>query len=157
MDPAKKTLGYFLENKNFPSTKRVQRKKKVATEEDSVPTESLIVVDGQIVINDIKDRETPIEDRVTSFSYGKSSTSRTRWTKEETLLFYQALSLCGTDFTLLEEIFTDKTRKQIKNKFSKEERTSPELISHALTQPTKKFSKNNLDKLKQEYADLKSN
>ncbi|KAI5190356.1 hypothetical protein NECID01_0948 [Nematocida sp. AWRm77] len=150
-----KTLAHFLENRNFASTKKTPKKKKV----QSTPAEaqdSLAIVDGKIVINEApQEREVLVEDRVTSFSYGKPYTKRTRWSKEETLLFYKALSLCGTDFTLLEKIFTDKDRKQLKNKFTREEKLYPARISQAL-KVTKRFSKEEMDALRKEYIQEQS-
>ncbi|OAG29311.1 hypothetical protein NEDG_01384 [Nematocida displodere] len=147
------SLAHFLENKNFPAAKK-QAKRRRNTEDPETDPDSLIVVDGKIVMNDAE-RGTYIEDRVTSFSYGKAPSKRSRWSKEETLLFYKTLSLCGTDFTMIEKIFTDRDRKQLKNKFSKEEKEHPERVNSAL-ESKHRFSKSDLEKLKEEYSDIKN-
>lgn len=157
MEPSsgEKTLAHFLENRNFASSKKTPRKKKAAAAPPAAG-DSLAIVDGKIVINEVSQaREVLVEDRVTAFSYGKPYTKRSRWGKEETLLFYKALSLCGTDFTLLEKIFTDKDRKQLKNKFTREEKIQPERVSQAL-KAAQKFSKEQLEALKQEYLHSKT-
>ncbi|OAG32064.1 hypothetical protein NEIG_01302 [Nematocida sp. ERTm5] len=150
----KQTLAHFLENRNFTTTKKYQRKKKEDKEEVK---DSLIIVNGEVVINNGLNNEsedrTIIEDRMTAFSYGRT-TSKGRWSKEETILYYKGLSLCGTDFTLLEKIFTDKTRRQIKNKFSIEEKKYPEKVSHALSMH-RVFKKEELDALRKEYTEIK--
>ncbi|KAI5148481.1 hypothetical protein NEAUS05_1405 [Nematocida ausubeli] len=153
----KQTLAHFLENRNFAASKRYQRKKK--EEKESEVKDSLIIVDGEVVISSGGPKENEernvIEDRMTAFSYGRA-TSKSRWSKEETILFYKGLSLCGTDFTLLEKIFTDKSRKQIKNKFSIEEKKFPEKISRALS-THRVFKKEELDSLRKEYTEIKYN
>lgn len=149
----KKLLAHFLDNKNFPSIRKRARRRKIITEEATGDT--LTIVNGEVVMNNRKEREAIEEDRITSFSYGKAYSVRSKWTREDTLIFYKALSLCGTDFTMLEKIFTDKDRKQIKNKFSKEEKEYPEKINHALSSSIP-FSKKELLSLCKEYTDLKS-
>jgi hypothetical protein len=56
-----------------------------------------------------------------------------KWTKEETDKFYTALCQHGTDFTLIQKHFPNRTRRQIKNKFKKEERANPQKIDDALS------------------------
>ncbi|KAI5185061.1 hypothetical protein NEHOM01_0566 [Nematocida homosporus] len=153
--PSKQTLAHFLDNKNFPTAKRSLRKRRVISAPIEKREEDLIIVNGEVVVNDGAEREILEEDRVTSFSYGKAYTKRGKWSKEETLLFYQALSLCGTDFTLLGKIFTDKERRQLKNKFSKEEKESPEKITFALAN-SKPFTKEELVKLTDEYSAIRN-
>jgi len=155
-DNSKRALSHFLENRNYPAPKKTQRKKRAAQEDEEEERDSLAIVDGQVVMAGAgnKEREAIVEDRITALSYGKPHSKRTKWTKEDTILFYRALRLCGTDFTMLEKIFTDKERKQIKNKFTKEEKDHPEKISSVL-KSSQKFSKEELEKLKQEYIDSK--
>ncbi|KAL5479589.1 hypothetical protein EMCRGX_G023131 [Ephydatia muelleri] len=56
----------------------------------------------------------------------------TKWTKEETNLFFRALSQVGTDFTIMTLLLPKRTRKELKNKFKKEEKLRPHLVSDAL-------------------------
>ncbi|KAI9693483.1 MAG: Transcription factor TFIIIB component B [Bogoriella megaspora] len=54
------------------------------------------------------------------------------WEAQETRLFYEGLRMFGTDFNIISHMFPGRTRKQIKNKFNREERENPELINEAL-------------------------
>ncbi|XP_019865113.1 transcription factor TFIIIB component B'' homolog isoform X2 [Aethina tumida] len=66
----------------------------------------------------------------------KLKTNRSKsWTKDEILRFYRALSLVGTDFSLMCDLFPNRTRKQIKLKFKREEKANPKLIDKALSEP----------------------
>jgi hypothetical protein len=42
---------------------------------------------------------------------------RAKWTPEETVRFFKALSLVGTDFSLMSKLFTTRTRKDLKVPF----------------------------------------
>lgn len=57
------------------------------------------------------------------------------WTTDETLRFYKALNTLGTDFTLMCELFPERTRRELKMKFNKEEKINRSLIDKALMQP----------------------
>lgn len=59
-----------------------------------------------------------------------------RWSKEETRQFFKSLQQCGTDFSIIEQLFPSRTRKQLKNKFKKEEKLHPELVALALKAST---------------------
>lgn len=54
------------------------------------------------------------------------------WSEEETDRFYDALSMWGTDFYLISKLFVPKTRRQIKLKFTREERLDPDRVNRAL-------------------------
>jgi len=106
----------------------------------------LEIVNGQMVIRPLEigggfesdeedDREEVDEDSGRSTSTYSSYTNRTRterWGIEETRRFYSALQQCGTDFTLMLTQFPGRTQKQLKNKFRKETKDQPDLISKAL-------------------------
>lgn len=68
---------------------------------------------------------------LTSATYAKRSGSN-RWNAAETDFFYEALSMCGTDFSLIQTLFPHRTRAQVKGKFKIEERASPERVAQAL-------------------------
>lgn len=68
---------------------------------------------------------------ITSGTYLKKSPSE-RWTNEEIETFYKAIRQCGTDFSLVERFFPNRTRRQIKNRYKKEEKTNPSKIDDAL-------------------------
>ncbi|XP_046820751.1 transcription factor TFIIIB component B'' homolog [Vespa crabro] len=54
------------------------------------------------------------------------------WPKWETLKFYKALNIVGTDFLLMQTLFPNRTRQEIKLKYKKEERMNRRLIEKAL-------------------------
>ncbi|KAK2586275.1 hypothetical protein KPH14_001530 [Odynerus spinipes] len=54
------------------------------------------------------------------------------WPKWETLKFYKALNIVGTDFLVMQTLFPNRTRREIKLKFKKEERMNRNLIEKVL-------------------------
>ncbi|KAI5950964.1 hypothetical protein KGF54_004038 [Candida jiufengensis] len=106
----------------------------------------LTIVDGKISYNEesqvvIKPRadtsgrsveeSNPYANPITSTTYSKR-TYTDKWTPKELNDFYQALSMFGTDFSLISQLYPHRTRKQIKSKFALEERKYPEVIELAL-------------------------
>ncbi|XP_064384362.1 transcription factor TFIIIB component B'' homolog isoform X2 [Halichondria panicea] len=69
--------------------------------------------------------------QVTSDSFRKCY-KITRWSKDETGKFFKALSHVGTDFTMMTLLVPNRSRKELKNKFKREEKKSPQLIAQAL-------------------------
>eukprot|EP00826_Nyctotherus_ovalis_P043612 TRINITY_DN4611_c0_g1_i1.p1 TRINITY_DN4611_c0_g1~~TRINITY_DN4611_c0_g1_i1.p1 ORF type:complete len:265 (+),score=59.04 TRINITY_DN4611_c0_g1_i1:229-1023(+) len=57
-----------------------------------------------------------------------------KWLPEETERFYKALQIFGTDFSIIVRLLPGRSRKQIKNKFNREERENPEKIDSILKQ-----------------------
>ncbi|XP_012280200.1 transcription factor TFIIIB component B'' homolog [Orussus abietinus] len=55
------------------------------------------------------------------------------WAKWETLKFYKALTTVGTDFLLMQSLFPERSRHEIKAKFKKEEKTNRALVQKALS------------------------
>lgn len=55
-----------------------------------------------------------------------------KWSPDETGKFYKFLAMYGSNFALLAALFANRTRKQLKNKFKKEEREHPDKINDAL-------------------------
>ncbi|KAF3986855.1 hypothetical protein FT663_04195 [Candidozyma haemuli var. vulneris] len=68
---------------------------------------------------------------ITSNSYTKS-TYTDAWTTDELKQLYNALSTWGTDFTFIAQLFPYRTRRQVKRKFTLEEKKRPELVELAL-------------------------
>ncbi|CAH2042319.1 unnamed protein product, partial [Iphiclides podalirius] len=58
------------------------------------------------------------------------------WADAETVRFYRALAAIGTDFTLMAQLFPDRTRKDLKLKFKKEERVNCAQVDKALRSAT---------------------
>jgi hypothetical protein len=103
------------------------------------------VVNGNIVIEDHSSLVMPVraaehsdysvvnehKSRITSRSFTTYSPND-RWSNDETNLFYEGLQQCGTDFTLLQRLFPNKTRRQIRNKYKKEDLADPARVRDAL-------------------------
>ncbi|XP_064107622.1 uncharacterized protein LOC135216343 isoform X2 [Macrobrachium nipponense] len=133
-------------------------KKKEEDEEESVrdvfAPQVKIGPNGQIILDEqsIKIQTTAAKNRDEILSkaevveesndtahYGKWNKKRRRsceWTLKETARFYKALSTVGTDFSLMETLFTWRSRAELKTKFKKEERTNRELVDRALKDST---------------------
>ncbi|KXS15643.1 hypothetical protein M427DRAFT_98592 [Gonapodya prolifera JEL478] len=75
--------------------------------------------------------------RITNATYAKRRTKSEKWTDEETEKFYEALSMCGTDFTLAVPLFPGRNQRQLKNKYTREERADPARVAQALKRRTK--------------------
>lgn len=54
------------------------------------------------------------------------------WASWETLKFYKALNTIGTDFLLMQSLFPERNRRELKQKFKKEERINRKLVDKAL-------------------------
>ncbi|KAF2231945.1 hypothetical protein EV356DRAFT_535109 [Viridothelium virens] len=54
------------------------------------------------------------------------------WDPDETRVFYEALRMFGTDFGIIAAMFAGRNRRQIKAKFTREERENPDLLDEAL-------------------------
>lgn len=97
--------------------------------------ESSTQVDRRVrdAVNEPRDRveETDESRRINSASFGRREKSD-RWDSASTDKFYEALSMWGTDFGLIAEMFPNRSRRQIKNKFNTEERKDPVRIGVAL-------------------------
>ncbi|XVF77867.1 hypothetical protein PTKIN_Ptkin14bG0081800 [Pterospermum kingtungense] len=65
---------------------------------------------------------------------------RTRWSKQDTELFYGAIRQFGPDFSLIQQLFPGRSRHQIKLKYKNEERRSPLKLSEALASRAKDHS-----------------
>lgn len=69
---------------------------------------------------------------LTSATYSTRAKGSNRWNPAETDLFYEALSMCGTDFSMIQTLFPYRTRAQIKGKYKLEEKSNPQRINAAL-------------------------
>jgi hypothetical protein len=70
---------------------------------------------------------------LTSATYAKRPVGNNRWNTAETDLFYEALSMCGTDFSMLATLFPHRTRAQCKGKYKIEERSNWRRVNEALS------------------------
>ncbi|XP_038211330.1 transcription initiation factor TFIID subunit 3 [Zerene cesonia] len=62
----------------------------------------------------------------------KRSARSADWSAPETVRFYRALAAIGTDFTLMAPLFPDRTRRELKLKFKKEEKVNGAQVDKAL-------------------------
>ena len=69
---------------------------------------------------------------LTSATYSAKAKGSNRWNSNETDLFYEALSMCGTDFSMIQTLFPYRTRAQIKGKYKLEEKANPQRINDSL-------------------------
>ncbi|XP_016998538.2 transcription factor TFIIIB component B'' homolog [Drosophila takahashii] len=79
------------------------------------------------------------------------------WTSDETVRFYRSLQIIGTDFSLMCQMFPTRSRRDLKLKYKKEERTNGQLINKALLYP-KAFNIQELkDQLEEEDREREEN
>ena len=81
-----------------------------------------------------------------NYGYYKRQQRTKEWPHEETVKFYRCLNTVGTDFSLMLNLFPNRTRRDLKLKFKKEERNNPQLIDKALL----KHNTFDLDELQRE-------
>ena len=75
----------------------------------------------------------------------KKSTSK--WTDEETELFFHVVSMCGTDFSMISKFFPKKDRNTISNKFKREfEKKNSSKLQESIKNP-KPFDLNLISKI----------
>ncbi|CAL8079190.1 unnamed protein product [Calicophoron daubneyi] len=55
-----------------------------------------------------------------------------RWSEQETVRFYRALSTIGPDFYLMSKLFPNRSRGELKRKFNREAKTNPYLVNDVL-------------------------
>jgi len=68
---------------------------------------------------------------INSLSFSKFKPTE-RWGREDTDKFYRALQQVGADFSLVAKLFPNRTRRQIRNKFKKEEKENRSKVDWAL-------------------------
>ncbi|KAF7682799.1 Transcription factor TFIIIB component B'' [Astathelohania contejeani] len=155
-------LSHFLNNSNYKIERKKKPKKKVMVTIDTEKKDDMLMIkDDKIVLDETKlylkkDRVTNMEifdeedQIVTSMTYKKKVANK-KWSALETEMFYKGLEICGTEFSLLEGLLIGKTRKQIKNKFLREEKINKEKIDQIL-KSQRKFNIEEYNRLKNELA-----
>ncbi|XP_076020046.1 uncharacterized protein LOC143011172 isoform X2 [Genypterus blacodes] len=88
--------------------------------------------------NPFGDRD-PIFERgsTTTYSSFRKGTYTKPWSNEETDMFFLAISMVGTDFSMVCQLFPHRARSEIKNKFKKEERQNGWRIDKAFKEKRK--------------------
>lgn len=82
------------------------------------------------------DQTTPIvqeSSTYTNYQTYMNKTPRSRWSKQDTELFYEALRQFGSDISMIQQLFPGRSRTQVKLKYKKEERQNPLRLHEALT------------------------
>jgi hypothetical protein len=91
--------------------------------------------------------ETNKAERITCLSFKKAPAMKiSKWSDEETNTFFKGIQRYGTDFSMINTIFPNKSRIQIKNKYQREIKENPLKIESNLNHP-KILSKNTGGKL----------
>lgn len=123
------------------------------------PEGKLILDESSTVIkrnNQIKEQVAIIEDNeevISRTGYNsfrrRSATSSEKWSTDETQKFYQALTLLGPDFSMIESLVFcgNRSRSELHRKFKREERTNKAKIDVALSHRIS-VSSEELDNLK---------
>lgn len=79
--------------------------------------------------------------------------ARVRWSKQDTEQFYEGIREFGSDLSMIQQLFPDRTREQIKLKYKLEERRHPLKLNDALaTRAKNHYHYHNLIKKLQEAA-----
>jgi len=134
-----------------PEAEPATPERAAVAEEDSHPvpqvkvgTNGEIILDEsslQIQTNDQKKakdllQKSPVvfESNRTSTNYGTWSKKRRHsdWSERETIKFYKALSVFGSDFSMMESIFKNRSRQELKLKFKKEEKMNNKIVDKCL-------------------------
>ncbi|XP_049280151.1 transcription factor TFIIIB component B'' homolog [Anopheles funestus] len=123
------------------------------------PNGEMILDEASLVIENEREKEmretlanTDIvyQDEYSGNSGYYSRIRRTKdWADEETIRFYRCLHTIGTDFSMMLTLFPQRSRRDLKLKFKKEERLNLRLVNKALLHP-KEF---NVDELRQQFAE----
>merc|ERR1719340_217462 len=76
------------------------------------------------------------ESSKTANNYGRWSKKRRHndWSQKETIKFFRALSVVGSDFSLMESIFKNRSRQELKLKFKKEEKINTKMVDKCLNE-----------------------
>lgn len=86
------------------------------------------------------------DDMSGNYGYYKRQQRTKEWPQAETVKFYRCLNTVGTDFSLMLNLFPNRSRRDLKLKFKKEEKMNPLLIDKALL----KHSAFDLDELQRD-------
>ncbi|KAG5238861.1 transcription factor TFIIIB component [Salix suchowensis] len=63
-----------------------------------------------------------------------------RWSKQDTELFYEGIQQFGTDLSMIQQLFPGRTRHHVKLKYKKEERQNPLRLHEALSRRPKEVA-----------------
>uniref|UniRef100_A0A1B0CLB2 Myb-like domain-containing protein n=2 Tax=Lutzomyia longipalpis TaxID=7200 RepID=A0A1B0CLB2_LUTLO len=120
------------ENENNPEKEKPPPEEEVKVKEETAmpvpqlklgPNGEMILDEKSLVIETTGDRE------------ARETLANANWTDSETIIFYKCLHTIGTDFSLMCTLFTNRTRRDLKLKFKKEEKMNLALVNKALMYP----------------------
>lgn len=94
-------------------------------------------------------QEAEVDDNNYGSGFYKRRPRSKDWPKIETIKFYKAINTVGTDFLLMQSLFPNRSRQELKLKFKKEERINRTLVEKAL----KNCQEYNIDALKQDLSE----
>ncbi|KAM9793465.1 transcription factor TFIIIB component B'' homolog isoform X2 [Syngnathus typhle] len=141
-----------------PETRRQAEEEEAAAEEEEeddamlmprikVAEDGTLILDEESLTVEVKrtkgpnpaEGRDPIFERgsTTTYSSFRPSTYCKPWTSEETDMFFLAISMVGTDFSMIGQLFHNRTRTEIRNKFKKEERQNSWRIDKAFRERRK--------------------
>lgn len=83
---------------------------------------------------------TTVESATCGYDFAYRRPKPTKWSKEDTLRFYEALELYGSDQMLINTMLPQFTAVQIRQKFKAEERNAPAHFTKALYGSKKKLN-----------------
>lgn len=151
-EPRKKRIREFLTNipsgksRTLPSQSSVRAVEPVKPVEEQVFAPQIEIQDGKVVVaasslvvtvesmnqsntfNVVHENES----EVPAGTYHKTRTHSDKWSPWETKRFYDALSICGTDFELMQQAFPKRSRGQMKKKFKREEKDFADIVQRFL-------------------------
>lgn len=112
----------------------------VINRRNSIKEQTAIIEDSEDVIN---------KTNYDSFRRRPASTSQTKWSSDDTSKFYHALTILGTDFSMMESLLFagSRSRTELHKKFKREERVNKLKIDIALS--------NRISLTSEELEDLK--
>ncbi|XP_051876630.1 transcription factor TFIIIB component B'' homolog [Pristis pectinata] len=98
-----------------------------------IDEESLTVEVVRMKTSNVVEENDPIFERgsQTTYSSFRKSTHTKPWSDKETDMFFLAISMVGTDFSMIGQLFPNRSRIEIKNKFKREEKLNSWRIDKA--------------------------
>ncbi|XP_077087626.1 uncharacterized protein bdp1 isoform X3 [Siphateles boraxobius] len=108
-------------------------KVRVAEDGSLILDEESLTVRVQRTSDTIVENANPLFERGSSTTYAsfRKNNYVKSWSVRETDMFYLAISMVGTDFSIIAQLLTHRSRAEIKRKFKKEERANAWRVDNA--------------------------
>jgi hypothetical protein len=110
------------------------------------------------VVSESKESDNLFNQSLNTKSFSKSilitkqSKKPLKWSETDSRTFFKCLEIFGMDFSMIKEVLSHKTQRQILRKFHKEKKRNPESIEDAL-----KLHENNVIEKSQPYQNIFDN